>query len=126
MKTILTVLLLVTALAVHAQTNTTSPAPSSPSVTSPSPQVVKVADDVRSLVLDLAGLLGNISWPGFLLSAYLAVKGLRNKTSLGRGPLAPLFNLLNLEAVPAKTVAVPLPASPVAAPVTMVVAEKGQ
>ncbi len=77
----------------HAQTNAPPP-----SVTEPSPAAMKVADDLRQLVLDVFTLAGGVSWSGVIISAYLGIKALRNKTSLGQGNLAPLLNLLNLEA----------------------------
>lgn len=70
--------------------------PATPSQTSPA--TIKVADDVRQLVLDLFSLLSGVSWSGAALAAYLAIKGVRNRTTLGTGKLAPILNLLNLEA----------------------------
>lgn len=65
----------------------------------PSPRVVKIADDVRQLVIDLGG---GISWSVAiqgLFVAYLTAKGLRNKTALGTagGWISTALNLINLE-----------------------------
>ena len=78
--------------------NTLSQPLTPPQPSQPSPQALKIADDVRQLVVDLFVLGSRVSWSGAALAAYLAIKGVRNRTSLGTGRFAPLLNALNLEA----------------------------
>ena len=75
-------------------------APAAPVASQPSPAALKVADDVRQLVVDLFTLGAGVSWSGLVLSVYLAAKGIRNRTPLGAGKLSGILNLLNLEAKP--------------------------
>ncbi|MGA3265494.1 MAG: hypothetical protein ABSE16_01575 [Verrucomicrobiota bacterium] len=87
------------AMAGPAQTNTQNTVDSKSAPQEPSPRVVKIADDVRQLVIDLGG---GISWSVViqgLFVAYLTAKGLRNKTALGTagGWLSTALNLINLE-----------------------------
>jgi len=100
MKTILLIFTAVVLLTVtsHAQTNSTTGPAVPPPAAAPNPQVVKLADDVRQVVLDVAGLMGGVSWSGVIITAYLGIKGIRNRTSLGSGKLSGILNLLNLEA----------------------------
>lgn len=75
-------------------------APAAPAQTPPlNVASLKVADDVKQLMVDVFAWGGNVSWAGIALSAYLTLKGVRNRTSLGQNPkIAPLLNLLNIEA----------------------------
>ncbi len=77
---------------------TNAPATTAALPAAPSPAALKVADDVRQLVVDLFVLGSGVSWSGAALAAYLAIKGVRNRTALGTGKFAPILNLLNLEA----------------------------
>ena len=99
--------------AAFGQTNGVPTAPAAPS---PSPAALKVADDVRQLVVDLFTLGAGVSWSGLVLSVYLAAKGIRNRTPLGAGKLSGILNLLNLEAKPDAPAITTATAAPAASP----------
>jgi hypothetical protein len=100
MKTLLVIVAIssICALSSPGQSNTPSSTLTQPQASQASPEALKVADDVRQLVVDLFILGSGVSWSGTALAAYLAIKGIRNRTSLGTGKFAPILNMLNLEA----------------------------
>lgn len=108
--------LFIIAYASKGQTNPPA-AVTVPAIAQPSPAALKVADDVRQLILDLFLLGGNVSWAAVAFSAYCGIKGLRNRTPLGQHPaIGPWLDLLNLEAkqitAPVSTAPIPVAASP--------------
>lgn len=65
----------------------------------PSPAALKIADDVRDIVIQIFSMCSGMTAGSAGLGLYLFLKFLRTRTQLGANPkIAPWLNVLNIEA----------------------------